>query len=350
MTKRLTIALDAMGGDDAPDVVVKGANMARNRYPDVAFRFYGDEARIAPLLGRFAKLSAVSRIHHTSVTISGGDKPSQALRSGRESSMGLAISAVKDGSAEGVVSAGNTGALMAMAKLLLRTLPGIARPAIATVLPTVKSECVMLDLGANIQCDARNLVEFAIMGEVFARTVLGLPKPTIGLLNVGEEDMKGHEIIREAATTLRRLSLPIEFRGFVEGDAVWAGAVDVVVADGFTGNVALKTAEGISRMYTTFLRSAFQSSIVARIGYLLARRAIGKVRARVDPRRYNGAMLLGLNGIVIKSHGGTDVFGFANAIGVAVDMARGGFNDRITEEFERTGTIAAPVQQKAAVS
>lgn len=336
-----------MGGDGAPEIVVRGAELARVRHPDLAFLFYGDEERIAPVLHSYKKLDAVSAVHHTDTVISGEDKPSLALRKGRDSSMGLAIGAVKEGKAKGVVSAGNTGALMAMAKLALRTLPGITRPAIATVLPTSVSECVMLDLGANIQCDERNLVEFAIMGEVFARTVLGLPRPTIALLNVGEEDLKGHEAIRQAAATLREMDLPIEFRGFVEGDAVWTGAADVVVTDGFTGNVALKTAEGIAKMYTTFMRSAYRSSPLARIGYLLSRRALNTVRVKVDPRRYNGAILLGLNGIVIKSHGSTDSFGFANAIGVAVDMIKNDFNARITEEFDRLGSFGAPVQRVA---
>lgn len=344
---RLKIALDAMGGDGAPEVVIKGANMARNRYPDAEFVVFGDQARIAPLLRRFKGLSEVTTVHHTDIVVSGDDKPSAALRKARGSSMSLAIDAVKSGDADGIVSAGNTGALMALAKLALRTLPGIDRPAIATVLPTSVSECVMLDLGANIQCDARNLVEFAIMGEVFARTVLGLPKPTIGLLNVGEEDSKGHDSIRQAAAMLREADLPIEFRGFVEGDAIWTGAVDVVVTDGFTGNVALKTAEGIAKMYSGFMRTAFKSTMLARLGYLLSRRALNRVRAKVDPRRYNGAMLLGLNGIVIKSHGGTDAFGFANAIGAAVDMIRGGFNDRIIEEFARADSLGAPLPQAA---
>jgi glycerol-3-phosphate acyltransferase PlsX len=343
------VALDGMGGDGAPDVVVKGANMARSRYPGVHFQIYGNEAVLKPLLARFPKLARSSSIHHTDVVVSSEDKPSQALRKARDSSMGLAIDAVRDNKAQGVVSAGNTGALMALAKVALRTMTGISRPAIATMLPTSRSECVMLDLGANIQCDARNLVEFAIMGEVFSRTVLGRTKPTIGLLNVGAEEVKGHEYVRQAAALLRDLALPIEFRGFVEGDAVWTGAVDVVVTDGFTGNIALKTAEGIAKMYSGFMRTAFESTLLARLGYLLSRGAIGKVRSRVDPRRYNGAMLLGLNGIVIKSHGGTDAFGFANAIGVAVDMIRGGFSSRIAEEFQRIGDFSASLQ-KAAVS
>lgn len=344
---RLTIALDGMGGDGAPEIVVNGANMARNRYPDVHFLFYGDAGKLTPLIDRFPKLAAVSTVHHTDVAVSGDDKPSQVLRKARGSSMGLAIDAVRDGAAEGVVSAGNTGALMALAKMALRTMAGVSRPAIATIVPNSRAECVMLDLGANIQCDARNLVEFAIMGEVFSRSVLGLTQPTIGLLNVGEEDLKGHEYVRQAAAMLRGLSLPIEFRGFVEGDAVWSGAVDVVVTDGFTGNVALKTAEGIARMYTGFLRNAFRSTWMSRLGYLFARGALGKLRARLDPRRYNGAMLLGLNGIVIKSHGGTDAFGFANAIGVAVDMIRGGFSDRIREEMARIGEFATPPESAA---
>jgi glycerol-3-phosphate acyltransferase PlsX len=345
MPMRLTIALDAMGGDGAPEVVVDGANMAHERYPDVHFSFYGDEARLQPLIGKFPALVDCSSVHHTDVAVSSEDKPSQALRKARDSSMGLAIDAVRDGEAEGVVSAGNTGALMALSKIALRMLPGISRPAIATIVPNSRAECVMLDLGANIACDARNLVEFAIMGEVFSRSVLGLTKPTIGLLNVGEEDLKGHEYIRQAAAMLRGLSVPIEFHGFVEGDAVWSGAVDVVVTDGFTGNVALKTAEGIARMYAGFLRKAFRSTLFSRIGYLFARGAIGRLRTRLDPRRYNGAMLLGLNGIVIKSHGGTDAFGFANAIGVAVDMIRGGFSDRIKEEMARIGDFTVPMDK-----
>jgi phosphate acyltransferase len=348
MTMRLTIALDGMGGDGAPDVVVEGANMALSRHPGVHFLFYGDEARLKPLLDPFPKLAAASTIHHTDVAVTGAHKPTEALRKARGSSMGLAIDAVRDGAAQGVVSAGNTGALMAISKIALKTVTGISRPAIATVVPNSRSESVMLDLGANIQCDARNLVEFAVMGEVFARTVLGLVKPTIGLLNVGEEELKGHEYVRQAAAILRDLSLPIEFKGFVEGDAVWSGAVDVVVTDGFTGNIALKTAEGFARMYTGFLRGAFKSTLLSRLGYLLARGSMGKLRMRLDPRRYNGAMLLGLNGIVIKSHGGTDAFGFANAIGVAVDMIEGGFSDKIAEEFGRIGEIDTSDRQAAA--
>jgi len=249
--------------------------------------------------------------------------------------MRLAIDAVAAGEADCVVSAGNTGALMAMAKLVLKTLPGIHRPAIATFLPTAIGESVMLDLGANIDCDAENLVQFAVMGAIFARTVLGLPDPSIGLLNVGAEELKGHEALRAAAQILRASPLPGRFHGFVEGNDIPAGTVDVVVTDGFTGNVALKLAEGMGKLYAGFLRRTFQSSVMAGLGYALARGAFRKLQARVDPRRYNGAMFLGLNGVCVKSHGGTDAFGFANAIGVAADLVAQGLNERIGEELQR---------------
>jgi glycerol-3-phosphate acyltransferase PlsX len=232
--------------------------------------------------------------------------------------------------------------------MVLKTLEGIDRPAIASMVPTMRGEGVMLDLGANIQCDANNLVQFALMGDVFARTVLGIEKPSVGILNVGEEDLKGHEILKEAAAMLRDPGLPISFQGFVEGNDIWAGNVDVAVTDGFTGNVALKTAEGVARLYAGMVRLSFRSSLLARLGYLLARPGLAKFRNRVDPRRYNGAMFLGLNGIAIKSHGGTDAFGFANAISVAVDMVAQGFNQRIIDDLKRfSDSLNAP--RKAAI-
>ncbi len=348
MDKRLTIALDAMGGDRAPEVVIKGANVARDRYPEVDFLLFGDEGRIRPLLRGMEKLRRVCTVHHTEVAVSEEDKPSLALRNGRRSSMRLAINAVHDGDAAGVVSAGNTGAFMAMAKVVLKTLPGINRPAIASLVPTRRGESVMLDLGANIQCDAENLVQFAIMGEVYARTILGLKQPTIGLLNVGEEVFKGHEAVQSAAAILRTTSLPIKFHGFVEGDDPWSGTVDVVVTDGFTGNVALKTAEGMVRLYNGLLRSAFRRSVLTRLGYLLVKSSLSELRNHLDARRYNGAMLLGLNGIAVKSHGSTDAVGFANAIGVAVDLAVHGFNDQIIEELRRVSEDQRSPQHVAA--
>ena len=333
-----------MGGDNAPRIVVKGANIARRRFPGVHFLFVGDEQKIAPLMKRMPMLRRSTTIHHTDQVVTNDAKPSLALRQGKDSSMRLAIDAVRDGRASGVVSAGNTGALMAMAKIVLKTLPGIDRPAIAAVFPTQRGESVMLDLGANVECDADNLMQFSVMGAVFSRSVLGLLKPSVGLLNVGTEEVKGNEAVRQAAAILRESSLPIRFHGFVEGDDIGRGTVDVIVSDGFTGNIALKTIEGTVRLYSDFLRKAFKSSPAARLGFVLARRGLNKLRARVDPRRYNGAMFLGLNGIVVKSHGGTDAFGFANAIGVAVDMAANGYTDKIIKEV----AIHRPAQTETA--
>jgi phosphate acyltransferase len=332
---RLTIALDAMGGDHAPQVVIAGADMARERFPDLRFLLYGNQDQLRRLLQSRPELTAQATIEHTPDQVGADAKPSQVLRHGRKTSMGLAVDAVKDGRAGAAVSAGNTGALMALSKFVLKTLPGIERPAIASLMPTRRSAAVFLDLGANAECDAANLVQFAVMGEVFARAVLGIAKPTVGLLNVGTEEVKGHDTIREAAAALKALDLPIEFRGFVEGTDVTSGKVDVVVTDGFTGNVALKVAEGTVALYSQFLREAFKSSMLAKLGYFLARPALQLARQRLDPRRYNGAMFLGLNGIVVKSHGGTDALGFANAIGVAVDLVQQGTNERITTELHR---------------
>lgn len=342
MSTTLTLALDAMGGDNAPEAIIRGANIARKRYPTLQFILVGDEKRLIRLVRRKRKLRERVSIRHTSDVVASDTRPSQAIRSGRTSSMWLAIDAVRSGEADGVVSAGNTGALMAMAKLQLRTLHGIHRPAMASFFPTLRGESVMLDLGANVECDANNLVQFAVMGAVFSRTVLGLTAPTIGLLNVGTEDMKGHEELKVANAMLRSTNLPINFHGFIEGDDIAAGTVDVIVTDGFTGNIALKTAEGTARLVNHFLREAFKSSIAARLGYLLARRALKKLARRVDPRRHNGAMFVGLNGIAVKSHGGTDALGFANAIGVAHDMAIGGFNARIREEFSKLAGFETP--------
>jgi glycerol-3-phosphate acyltransferase PlsX len=337
-----------MGGDAAPSMPVLGCERASERFPFVEFVLHGDEAQLAPLIAKTKYLKSRSRVVHTPDIVPSDMKPSVALRAGRRSSMRLSIDAVKDGTAAGVVSAGNTGAMMAMAKIALRMLPGIDRPAIASFFPTSKGESVMLDLGANVECDANNLVQFALMGEVFARTVLGLTHPSVGLLNVGSEEMKGHDELRAAAAILRETHLPIRFHGFIEGDDVPAGTVDVVVTDGFTGNIALKIAEGTAKLYSGFLKGAFASSFLAKIGYVFAKSALAKVRMRTDPRRYNGAMFVGVNGIVVKSHGGTDALGFANAIGVAVDMATHGFNDKIKAELARLGVTApAPAVEAA---
>jgi glycerol-3-phosphate acyltransferase PlsX len=347
VSSRLTIAIDAMGGDHAPSAVVRGANIARQRYPQVDFVIYGREEEVRPLLRKMRRLRDCATLVHTDQVVRGEDRPSVALRSGRNSSMRLAVNAVKDGVAQAAVSGGNTGALMAMAKFVFKTMPGVDRPAIASFFPTLKGESVMLDLGANVNCDASNLVQFAIMGSAFARSVLGISAPSYGLLNVGSEEMKGHEALQGAAAMLRELSLPGHFHGFVEGDDIAKGTVDVVVTDGFTGNVALKTAEGVVSLYTEFLRRTFRNSLLASLGYLMAKPALRKLRQRVDPRRYNGAVFLGLNGIAVKSHGGTDALGFAHAIGVAVDLARHNFVDVIRSDFE-TLNNSFPKTQSAA--
>jgi len=335
VSERITIALDAMGGDRAPGIVVKGAEIALERHPDAHFLLFGVEDEVRPLLAKAPRLGKSITLHHTNEVIAGDAKPSLALRTGRQSSMRLAIDAVAEGRAHGVVSAGNTGALMATAKFVLKMLPGIDRPAIASFFPTRRGETVMLDLGANVECDAENLVQFALMGDVFARAVLGLIEPTVGLLNVGSEDLKGNDAVREAAARLREAITPIHFYGLVEGDDIAAGTVDVVVTDGFTGNIAVKTAEGTVKLFAEFLESAFRHSLPARIGYLFARGALRKLRMRSDPRRYNGAIFLGLGGIAVKSHGSTDAFGFANAIGVALDMKLNGVLDKIRVELAR---------------
>jgi len=344
----IAIALDAMGGDAAPAIVVQGAELARERHPELKVLLFGDRARIEPLLARAKRLSDCAEIRHTEIVIAADDKPGQALRKGRESSMGLAIEAVASGEAAGVVSAGNTGALMALSKFQLRTLPGIDRPALAALFPTMRGDSVMLDLGANVQCDANNLVQFALMGAAFARTVMGLPRPSVGLVNVGEEELKGNDVVRAAAQILRATTLPLDFQGFVEGDDIPRGATDVVVTDGFTGNVALKTAEGTAKLYTQFLKQALNSSWRARLGYLLARGAFEAMRERVDPRYYNGGVFLGLNGVSVKSHGGTDATGFATAIDLAVDMAAGNLAGRIIDDLKRTGGREEPPQERAA--
>lgn len=345
MGDKVIIALDAMGGDRAPDMVVKGASIALQRFPQVQFLFFGVEDRLRPLIAKLPRLAQRSTIRHTDEVVTGDAKPSVALRTGRRSSMRLAIDAVAEGEADCVVSAGNTGALMAMAKFALKMLPGIDRPAMASFFPTRRGESVMLDLGANIDCDADNLVQFALMGDVFARTVLGLLQPSVGILNVGSEEVKGHEEVRAAAARLRVPDSPIRFHGFIEGDDIAMGTVDVIVTDGFTGNIAVKTAEGTSRLFADFLRAAFKHSLTARLGYIFAATALKKLRARIDPRRYNGAVFLGLRGIAVKSHGGSDALGFANAIGVAVDMQVNGFLDKIRSGVTALAALQPPVDK-----
>ncbi|HEV7267034.1 MAG TPA: phosphate acyltransferase PlsX [Falsiroseomonas sp.] len=337
-----SLAVDAMGGDHAPESVLDGLELAAERHPHARFLLVGDEARLGALLATRKRAARACSLRHAPDAIPGDLKPTAALRM-RGSSLRVAIDAVASGEAAGIVSAGNTGALMALAKIVVKTLPEIDRPALAAIGPSARGDVVMLDLGANVQCDARNLVEFAVMGDAFARSVLGLTRPTIGLLNVGSEELKGDERVRQAAETLRDSVFGENFRGFVEGHDIAAGTVDVIVTDGFTGNVALKTGEGALKLTRDLLRQVFTSSIPARIGYLLARPALDRLREWMDPRRYNGAVLIGLNGVVVKSHGGTDALGFAHAVDVAMDMVTHRFNDRIREGLGRLAQAAPRV-------
>jgi phosphate acyltransferase len=337
MTKPVTLSLDVMGGDRGPDVVLPGAEIALVRCPNVRFILFGDEALIAPLLASRPKLAAASEVRHCDVAVRMDDKPSQALRNGRwRSSMWRAIEAVKTGEAAAAISAGNTGALMAMAKFCLRTMDGVERPAIAAIWPTVRGESIVLDVGATIGADANQLADFAILGGAMARAVLGVERPTIGLLNVGVEEIKGLEEVKAAARLLRE-SAPatISYHGFVEGDDVGFGTVDVVVTEGFAGNIALKTAEGTARQIAAYLKTAMSRSLMSRLGYLLAKRAFDQLREKMDPRTANGGVFLGLNGLVIKSHGGTDAEGFASAVELAFDMARNDLQVKIADDIRR---------------
>ena len=336
MSEPYTLAVDAMGGDRAPEVIVEGLAIAAERHPAARFLLVGDEARLAPLLARVRRAAAVCTVRHAPEVIGNDMKATAALRL-RGASMRVAIDAVAAGEAGGVVSAGNTGALLALSKIVIKTLPGIDRPAMAAIGPSARGDVVMLDLGANVACDTRNLVEFAVMGDVFARTTLGLTAPSIGLLNVGSEEMKGDEQLRDAAEILRESHIGPQFRGFVEGHDIAAGTTDVVVTDGFTGNVALKTGEGALKLIGDLLRQVFTSSIAAKLAYVLARPGLDRLREWLDPRKYNGAVMLGLNGMVVKSHGGTDAEGFAHAVDVAVDMVEHQFNDGIRDGLSRIG-------------
>ncbi len=335
MTQQVRIAIDAMGGDHGPAVVIPGAALALRQRPGTRFLLFGDEALLRPLLAGEPELSAASEVVHTAVSVRMDDKPSQALRAGRRtSSMWMAIEAVKAGQADVVVSAGNTGALMAMSKICLRTMAHVDRPAIAAMWPTVKGVSIVLDVGASIGADAQHLVDLGIMGAAMARIVLGIERPSVGLLNVGTEEIKGLEEIKAAGRLLRELALPsLDYRGFVEGDDLGRGTVDVVVTEGFTGNIALKTAEGTAVQIGRYLREVMGRNWMSRIGYWFARHAFAALREKMDPRRVNGGVFLGLDGVVIKSHGGTDAVGYARAIGVGHEMVSDDLLARIREQL-----------------
>jgi glycerol-3-phosphate acyltransferase PlsX len=348
MPQKVRIALDAMGGDVGAAVVIPGAAISLKRHPDTEFLLFGDSALLDAELAKYPELKAASRVIHTDVTVSMDDKPSQALRRGRKnSSMWLAIEAVKKGEAGVAVSAGNTGALVAMARFCLRMLAGIDRPALAAVWPTMRGGSVVLDLGATIGGDARHLVALAVMGSAMASVLFNLERPKVGLLNIGVEEIKGHEEIREAAELLRAMNLPqLDYIGFVEGDGIGRGDADVVVTEGFSGNIALKATEGTARQIMSFLRNAIEKSPLARIGYLLARGAFRELRDKLDPGKSNGSVLLGLNGIVVKSHGGIDAEGFASAVEVGYEMVHFDLLTKINQMLNRNG--GAPIPAPAA--
>jgi glycerol-3-phosphate acyltransferase PlsX len=330
-----------MGGDHAPLALIEGANQALALYPEYNFLLFGNEEIIRPILSNYPLLKARSELIHTDKAILTEDKPSAALRRGRESSMWQAIDAVHTKHAAAIVSAGNTGALMAISKLTLKTLPQIDRPAIAGILPTLTGKAVMLDLGANAECTANNLYQFAVMGDAFAKVLLNLESPSIGLLNIGSEDAKGNEIIRAAHLLLKESAIPLNYHGYIEGHNIAEGKADVIVADGFSGNVALKTAEGTAKVCKEYFKRAFNSSLLAKLGFLLAKPTLKKVSDKLDSRLYNGAMLLGLNGIVVKSHGSADKLAFCNAISVAIETAQHNINDKISKEILASQGLAA---------
>jgi phosphate acyltransferase len=339
MSDKVRISLDAMGGDHGPAVIVAGADLALARHPGTEFLFFGNTALVAPLVEARPSLKAASRLIHTDIAVRMEDKPSQALRYGRwKSSMWLAIDAVKKGDADVAVSGGNTGAMMAMSKFNLKTLPGIERPAIAALWPTLRGESVVLDVGASIGADADHLVDLAVMGAATARILFGLDRASVGLLNIGVEEAKGLEQVRDAGTILREQNFPgLEYHGFVEGNDIGKGTVDVVVTEGFAGNIALKTAEGTARQIGEYLKGAMSRTLSARIGYFFARSAFRQLREVMDPRKSNGGVFLGLNGIVIKSHGNTDAEGFAAAIEVGHGVVRDELLAKITAALGRPG-------------
>ena len=333
MSDPLIISIDAMGGDHAPEAIIEGVAHVAKSDPSVFFFLYGDETKITPLIKQFGLKPDRYKIHHTTQVVKADDKPSAAIRGGRESSMWKAIMSVRNGYANAVVSAGNTGALMAMSKICLGTLAGIDRPAIAAIMPSSTGRVVALDLGANAECNSQNLVEFAVMGHVLYHVLFDVEKPSIGLLNIGSEETKGREEIREAAGMLKGFGDKINFYGFVEGNDIGLGTTQVVVSDGFSGNVALKTLEGTAKFIGRSLKQVFKKSILAKLGLIFVAPSLLKLKKEFDPRRYNGAMFLGLNGISVKSHGGADAFSFACAVESAIRMSRNKLCDKIKDEL-----------------
>ncbi len=333
-SKTVTLAIDAMGADAGPLAVVEGAANAIAGGEAIDIAFYGRKEALAGPVSKFAVLQN-ARIVDCAYFVAMDDKPSQVVRRGRETSMWAAIEAVKAGDAQAVISGGNTGALMAMSKLQLRMIDGVDRPAITALWPTPRGRSVVLDVGANVEADADQLVQFAIMGEAFFRAMTSVAKPSVGLLNVGAEELKGHDLIRAAARILREADPEMAFSGFVEGDDISKGTVDVVVTDGFSGNIALKSAEGAARLVGRWMKESLTGSLLSRFGALMMARELHRLKSRIDPSSANGGVFLGLNGTVVKSHGGADAKGVASAISMAANLARQPFHDEIASTIAR---------------
>jgi len=346
------IAIDAMGGDEGVSVMIAGVALAHSRLPNLKFLLVGDQDQIRSTLKGYCDLEPHCEIMHTSEVVTGEDRISRdLLRRAKKTSMGCAINAVKLGKCSAAVSAGNTGALLAIANTALRTMAGIDRPALAALLPTMNEhDVVMLDLGANTECDARNLVQFTLMGAAYSRVIYGFEKPTVKLLNIGTEDMKGKDSVRDAADYLNSAeSLPLEFQGYTEANKINNGDVDVIVCDGYSGNIALKAVEGAASFVTDLLKRAFTSSIRSKFGFLVSRPATELLRHHLDPNNHNGAVFLGLNGVVVKSHGSANEKGVANAIEVACRLAEDEITSRIAGDLEMIDGLL-PSQNKADIS
>ncbi|MCI4643390.1 MAG: phosphate acyltransferase PlsX [Hyphomonadaceae bacterium] len=347
MVQSLVLSVDAMGGDSAPGIVIEGLDQFLATQKDVSVILHGHEGHLEPLLADAPRVAEAASLRHCEDQITMSDKPSQALRK-RSSSMWKTIESVRDGEAQASISAGNTGALMAMSMMLLRRMDGVHRPAMAALWPTQRGRIVVLDVGANLEADGNQLMTYAIMGEAYARAIRGVERPSIGILNVGSEEQKGHEEVRRAAELIKSSGLDLNYSGFVEGNDISEGTVDVVVTDGFSGNIALKTAEGTARLVAAFVREALTSSPLAKAGALMASGGLRQLRVRMDPSSVNGGVLLGLNGVSVKSHGGTDAKGFATALKLAADLARSDFKTEVAASLARVQAARQDASESAA--
>lgn len=334
----VTLSIDAMGGDHAPAIVLEGLELFCRKRQDVKFLLHGRADELAPLVETYRLASRCSLIDRPDV-VSMSAKPSAALRKGKTTSMWGMIESVKQGEAAAGVSGGNTGALMAMSMMILRKMPGVHRPAMTALWPTLNGRSVVLDVGANLDADADQLVEFAVMGESYARAVFGKAHPSVGLLNIGAEDEKGRDAVKFAGEIMRTRDIGIDFKGYVEGNDISMGVVDVIVTDGFTGNVALKTAEGTARLVSRYVREALTANLLSKAGAALASSGLRELRTKLNPSSVNGGVLLGLNGVIVKSHGGTDAEGYATAVKLAADLAKSHYMEEVSSGLQRVSQL-----------